>query len=201
MDFFGIDYTTIIDWVQQHDPKAVPYLQFLLYVVPIILIVCGKIARHLPVPGYQIVLFSDTDIEGKFPNFLVNPINKLVKISNEFVIFLNFIFSTRPYKWFYTAMYKLGSRINKSEANLPPPPANLTSLPIDNSDIPEHVNADNLTPEEINIRTKLFVSELEKESAKTIRLLAAQRVKERQLSQQAASDPNNKDKPQDPSHG
>lgn len=196
MDFFGIDYDTILAYTQKHDPKLVPILHFLFYIIPPVLYVCGVVAKRLPEPGYQIQYFSDYELLGKVPAFLTTPIDKLVNWANQFVIFLNYILNTRPYLWFYKIMCKLGRRMNKKSLKLrnPQEAYSQDNTPID--DLTNPVTADNLTAGDIKKRAQLLSSELEKAAPKVTRAIAAQRV-QADVIEQSTTAP----KPQDPSHG
>ena len=177
MDFYGIDYNTIFSYVQRHWPWALPYIQFLMYSIPVVLFVSGKIANRMPPPGYQIMLFSDAALLGKLNTNWYNTIDRAVRFANQFVVLANFILTTRPYAAVYHILGALGNRVKKEpdgvsvSAHILPPIASH-----DDGDDAHVVTADNLTAEQIQSRAKFLSEQLASASVKTLRTVAAQKV-------------------------
>lgn len=179
MDTFGINYDTILTYVQHHCPWALPYIQFILYCVPGFLFVFGWIADRLPAPNYQISEFSDATIAGKLDTKWFAPIDKLVKSGNQVIILLNYILSTRVYLLVYLIICALGRRMRKMSDAADRAKATLTKqgVPAPLCDLEQtHVNADDLTPDQIRKRARLLSTELTKAQTKDIRAVAAQRT-------------------------
>lgn len=191
MNFYGIDYNTIFTYVQHHCPWALPYIQYILYAAPSVLFVVGWITDRLPDPGYQIEPFSDIEIAGKLSGPIFSVIDKVVTWSNQFVVLLNYLLSTRLYSWIYSFLCMISRRVKKTEqggdsVKLPPQKELPTSL----ADLQSgKLNADNLTPEQIQARARLLSDELAKSSNKVLRSVTAQRAAQFDANKPAAPAP------------
>ena len=180
MDSFGIDYNTIFSYVHRHWPWALPYIQFIMYVTPFVLYASGKIADHMPIPGRQFTLFSDIDLYGKLNERWYRMVDKFVQSGNQVIILINFILKSRLYALAYHILCTLGNRVKKTDDVTPTPKIIVTPQPTpkvshDPDDIPI-VSPDNLTPEQIQTRSKFLSDQLTKASVKTLRTVAAQKV-------------------------
>lgn len=182
MDFYGIDYNTIFSYVQRHWPWALPYIQFLMYTIPVILFVSGKIANRMPPPGYQITPFSDAVLLGKLNSGWYSTIDRIVRIANQFVILTNFILTTRPYAALYHLLGALGDRVKRGGVIPVAVHVPLPSTDASETDDSRVVNADNLTAEQIQSRAKFLSEQLASASVKTLRNVAAQNVTQQDVS-------------------
>lgn len=177
MNFYGIDYDTIFSYVQRHWPWALPYIQFIMYGIPVILFVSGKIASRMPVPGYQIDLFSDQALSGKLNARWFSAIDKLVQSGNQVIILVNFILSSRIYAAMYHILGALGNRVKKADAQsvLVNPALTKAEFSTATNSI-DVATADNLTAEQIHARASFLSDQLAQANTKTLRDVAAQKA-------------------------